>query len=234
MSLALVGASLATIGVPRARSGASTGQALLASIGGEELASTTDACRGALLREEASRARKAGHASLAIPVRLPPADTSRLATEPPRLPPEAIARRLAAVRSAIAAEGLRAIPLLELPPGEDCGSRRVRAFVTRWREAVRETAPDRGAKTTASSPPDSAQASRPGDAASPALAPHVLCRAHGSPSAIFDGGTGLGLPDAIVEETGLPKVDNGNFRRGWDGWRTRGRVALLPPAEPIG
>ena len=226
-ALSVVAASLATIGASRARPPGADREALLARVDGETLAATTEACRAALLRGEARRVRAGGYGALAIPVRLAPRSTGAdgLAS-PPRLPPEATARRLAAAHLALAAEGIRTVAVVELPAGETCRSRRARGFVARWREAIREASSS--AKTPAGRGEGSERSlTRPASA-------DVLCRSEGSPTAVFDGGTGEGRPGAIVEETGLPDVENGDFRRGWDGWRTRGRVALEPPAEPIG
>lgn len=230
-TLAIAALSLAAIGASRARPPGADREALLSRVDGETLAATTEACRTALLNGEAKRVRAGGYGALAIPVRLADRETRAPGSAtPPSLPPEATARRLAAARHSLASEGVRAIPVVEVASGESCRSRRARAFVARFRDAVRESA-------AAAAPPGPKAGERGNsarvDAHEGTPADDVLCRGEGAPTAVFEGGTGDGLPGAIVEETGLPDVANGDFRRGWDGWRTRGRVALEPPTEPI-
>ncbi|MEI8357134.1 MAG: hypothetical protein WCH13_01470, partial [Deltaproteobacteria bacterium] len=142
-ALATVGASLGTLGASRARPPGVERKAVRTRAGAAEFASATDGCRTALLREEASRARAQGFGTLAIPLRIEDdaihVGTARR-TAPPPLPPGAIARRLAAARPALRAEKMRALLLLELPRGGDCGSRVVRRFVDRWHAALRAEA----------------------------------------------------------------------------------------------
>ncbi|MEY4948903.1 MAG: hypothetical protein RL698_1114 [Pseudomonadota bacterium] len=228
-ALATVGASLGTLGASRARPPGVELKAVRTRAGAAEFASATDGCRTALLREEASRARAQGFGTLAIPLRIEDdaidVGTARR-TAPPPLPPGAIARRLAAARPALRAEKMRALLLLELPRGGDCGSRVVRRFVDRWHAALRAEAV---AATDAAPGKD-----RPRDhGASDPLASTVLCRRDGGPVATFDAGSGAGVPDAIVDTTSDAWLGNGDFRRGWERWRTSGAVALDPPAEPI-